>query len=162
MTAKKIAKVIDSIPHKTYVEPFAGMATVMKHKKPSQREIVSDIDCKVIRVAKRQNPALKRAKVLCGKDYKKIVRKYDSKDTLFYFDPPYEGIKSNWEQMRYDVDGVPLKEVLKVCKRVKGKCLLSYSPKRRKEICSDKKIKCKNIPFNFWGNERKDLLAIKK
>ena len=28
MTAKKIAKVIDKIPHETYVEPMVGMGTV--------------------------------------------------------------------------------------------------------------------------------------
>lgn len=148
LTAKKLAKIIDSIPHRTYVEPFAGMATVMRHKKPSKREVVSDIDCKIIAIAKKENPALKRAEVMCGDDYKKIVKKFDSKDTLFYLDPPYEGIKSNWEQLHYDVDNVPLKEVLSVCKNVKGKCLLSYSASQRKNICKDKKLQCKTISFN--------------
>jgi site-specific DNA-adenine methylase len=160
LTAKKIAKVIDSIPHDVYVEPFAGLATVMKYKQPSKKEVVSDIDCKVIRIAKKENPALKRAEVSCGRDYKEVMKKYDSKDSLHYLDPPYEGAKK--PKFDYKFNNVPLKEVLDVCKSVKGKCVLSHSPKARKEICSDGKMKCRTIPFNFWGHERKDLLAIKK
>ena len=40
LTARKVAAVIDKIPHKTYVEPFAGLATVMKYKKPSERDCI--------------------------------------------------------------------------------------------------------------------------
>lgn len=46
LTAKKVAAVIDGIPHRIYVEPFAGLASVMKYKKPSEREIVSDLDAR--------------------------------------------------------------------------------------------------------------------
>lgn len=171
LTAKKIGKIIDRIPHTTYVEPMVGMGTVFFKTTPVENEVLNDLDCGIVREMKRnacKNPKndkckrLKNAKITCGIDYKKIIKKYDSKNTLIYLDPPYEGIKSNWEQKRYDVDNLPLEEVLKACKTTKGTCLLSYSPKRRKEICSDKKIQCKTIPFKFWGQPRKDLLAIKK
>lgn len=156
LTARKVAAEIDKIPHKTYVEPFAGLATVMKYKKPSEREIVSDLDCKIIRVAKKENPALKRAIVMCGKDYKEVMKKYDSPTTLHYLDPPYEGTSCD-----YKFCELSTKDLMKTVKQMKGTVIISNHPKNRKEICKDK-IKCKTIPFKFWGQPRKDLLAIKK
>ena len=102
---------------------------------------------------------VKEAKITCGIDYKKIVKKYDKKGVLTYLDPPYEG--SAKPKYDYKYNSVPLDEVLGVTKKMKGTGVLSYDPKRRREICGGK-IKCRTIPFKFWGNPRKDLLAIKK
>jgi len=165
MTAKKIGAIIDKIPHETYVEPMVGMGTVFFAKKPAKKEILNDLDCNVVKELKKQacslkNPEkcnrLKKAKITCGQDYRKIMKKYDSKNTLTYLDPPYEGTKCE-----YNYCDVPTKEIVKIMKKAKGPVLMSNTPINRKEICGGK-IKCRTIPFKFWGQPRKDLLAIKK
>ncbi len=170
LTAKKVAKILDKIPHDVYVEPMVGLGHVFFAKTPAKVEILNDLDCGVVKVMKKdacKNPKsekcerIKNATITCGIDYKKIIKKYDKKKVLIYLDPPYEGIKSNWDQKRYDVDNLPLSDVMETFKKIKGTGVLSYSPKRKKEICGGK-IKCRTIPFKFWGQPRKDLLAIKK
>ena len=165
MTAKKIASIIDKIPHETYVEPMVGMGTVFFAKNPSEKEILNDLDCNVVNTMKREackNPSskkcerLKNAKITCGQDYRKIMKKYDSKNTLTYLDPPYEGTKCE-----YKYCDVPTNEIVDIMKKAKGSVLMSNTPQNKKEICGDK-IKCRTIPFKFWGQPRKDLLAIKK
>lgn len=58
--------------------------------------------------------------IIENKDYKKIIKKYDSKDTFFYLDPPYTDAK---EYKHNDVNPVELGNILK---KIKGKFLLSY------------------------------------
>jgi len=165
MTAKKIGAIIDKIPHDTYVEPMVGMGTVFFNTKPVKNEYLNDLDCNVVKEMKKQacslkNPEkcnrLKKAKITCGKDYRAIIKKYDSKNTLIYLDPPYENTKCEYKHC-----DVPTKEITKVMKKAKGTVLMSNDPKNRKEICGGK-IKCRTIPFKFWGKPRKDLLAIKR
>ncbi len=165
MTAKKIGAIIDKIPHDTYVEPMVGMGTVFFNTKPVKTEILNDLDCGVVKEMKKQacslkNPEkcnrLKNAKITCGQDYRKIIKKYDSKNSLIYLDPPYEDTKCEYKHC-----DVPTKEITKVMKKAKGTVLMSNDPKNRKEICGGK-IKCRTIPFKFWGQPRIDLLAIKK
>ena len=62
---------------------------------------------------------LKRTKIE-NKDYKKIIKNYDSPETFFYLDPPYTDAK---EYKHNDVNPEDLAELLK---NIKGKFLLSY------------------------------------
>lgn len=168
LSAKQIVKTFPD--HKTYVEPFAGRAYVFfKNDKFSGRAILNDLDCGVIREVKKRkcslkNPdqcnKLKKAKVDCGKDWKKFLR-YDSKETLFYLDPPYEDNKTS--DKYYKFNDVPLKEVLDGVKKLRGTVVLSYSPDRRKEICNNKTgFKCRTIKTWSFANPSKEILAIKK
>lgn len=165
MTAKKLGAVIDRIPHEVYVEPMVGMGTVFFAKKPSRIEVLSDLDCKVTREMKKQACSLKDktkcnrlkdAIITCGKDYREIIKKYDSKKTLIYLDPPYEGTKCE-----YNHCDIPTSEIVNVMKKAKGTVLMSNTPLNRKEICGGK-IKRRTIPFKFWGQPRADILAIKR
>ena len=84
------------------------------------------------------------------------MKKYDSKDTLHYLDPPYENTKCD-----YKFCNLPTEQLMDTVKQMKGTVVISNHPKNRKKICKDG-IKCREIPFKFWGQPRKDLLAIKK
>ena len=44
---------IDSVPHKVYVEPFCGGAAVLVAKKPSEHEVINDIDGDLINLYKQ-------------------------------------------------------------------------------------------------------------
>lgn len=165
MTARKIGAIIDRIPHDTYIEPMVGMETVFFKTRPVKTEVLNDLDCKVVKQMKRQAcrkkdqtdcNRLKKAKILCGKDYREVIRRYDSKNALIYLDPPYENTKCEYRHC-----DVSTKDIVKVMKRAKGTVLMSNDPKNRKDICGDT-VRCRIIPFKFWGNPRKDLLAIKK
>ena len=69
-----------------------------------------------------------------NQDYSKIIEKFDSKDTFFYFDPPY---KSHWMGEDFSFDEEEFKECLK---KLKGKFILSYSVEG-KELFKDFKSK---------------------
>ena len=58
-------------------------------------------------------------------DFEEVIKKYDSKNTLFYLDPPYVGAEGYYAQEFTEKDHVRLAKVLK---QVKGKWLLSYYP----------------------------------
>ena len=167
LSAKKIVKIFPD--HKTYVEPFAGRAYVFFKNKKYEKAILNDLDCKVLRELKKEKCSLKgqdkcnqlkEAKVECGNDWKKYL-KYDSKDTLFYLDPPYENNKTSDKYSKYN--DVPLKEVLEKVKKLKGTVVLSYSPDRKKEICNSKTgFKRRTIKTWSFANPSKEILAIKK
>ncbi len=60
---------------------------------------------------------------ISNKDYRKIINKYDSKNTFFYLDPPYSMAKDNNDYKNNDVS---VDELFDVLKNIKGKFLLSY------------------------------------
>lgn len=167
LTANKIVKIFPS--HKKYVEPFAGRAYVFFKNDKFEKAILNDKDCKVLRELKSQKCSLslrkdcdklKQAKVECGKDWKSFLR-HDSKDTLFYLDPPYENNKTS--QKYYKYNNVPLKEVLEKVKPLKGTVVLSYSADRRREICNPKTgFKCRILKTWSFANPSRELLAIRK
>jgi len=55
-------------------------------------------------------------------DFRDVIRKYDSKGTLFYLDPPYYRTNEN----AY-IDTVKPMEVYEVLKDIEGKFILSYN-----------------------------------
>jgi len=63
-------------------------------------------------------------------DYREIVKKYDSPDTLFFFDPPYYQKGDNGEKTdKRDVldcgDGIDMEEFAEICNGLKGKCIIT-------------------------------------
>lgn len=53
-------------------------------------------------------------------DYKEVVMRYDTKDTLFFLDPPYDTDYSYGVKFDYD-------ELLEVCRNIKGKFILTLN-----------------------------------
>lgn len=164
--AKQIGKYLDKIPHDKYVEPFAGHGNTFFAKSPSKKEYLNDIDCKQLKYIKlkacslknkEKCERLKKAVVTCGKDWKTFVR-HDSKNTLFYLDPPYEKTKTH---LRHT--DVPFKQVIEKAKSLEGKVAVSYvnKPEFRKELCK-KPFKCHEIRKHMLSHRYTELLAIKK
>jgi DNA adenine methylase len=79
---------------------------------------------------------LKKTTVL-NQDYKKVMKRYDGKNTFFYLDPPYVG-----SEKVYKEQGVTPEDVCKIAKSVDGKVLISYNdhPRVRKA--------CRGMRFN--------------
>lgn len=221
--AKKIIRLFP--PHKTYVEPFCGSAAVALAKKPSEKDVISDIDdfafcysflknasdetistlekmdwqAKPSLYNKLKNFAAKTpierfrkffyirrhtygtkahgimnpqpTKVNNKKfrmlrdglkhidvfqdDYKKIVQKYDSPDTLFFFDPPYhQSWGKEWGMNKFD-----FKEFSSMLKKIKGKFLLTYEDdKEVRGLLNGFKMKKVEVPRMLDGtnNPQKD------
>lgn len=198
---KKIIRVIPE--HKTFVEAFCGGAQVFFHKKPSDEEVINDLNHDLmfayrfiknmtsddwewlkkqnwvisrtrarkifemkpktprerfyrfaylnkstywgrtevwestrsgkkgdgyhIKIAHRLPEIQKRLKgvKILSKDWKEIIKEYDSKDTLFYLDPPYP---HHWPQEGRGHGSKFFKEeeLLPMLKNIKGKFILSY------------------------------------
>jgi DNA adenine methylase len=67
-----------------------------------------------------------------NKDYKDLF-KYDSPNTLFYLDPPYEH-----SEKLYKHDTVSIEELYHILSKIKGKFILSYNDsKKAKELFKD-------------------------
>lgn len=60
---------------------------------------------------------------ICCKDYKELIDEYDSEDTLFYLDPPYEESDKLYNKNSY----VNLEEMRDILSNIKGKFMLSIN-----------------------------------
>lgn len=61
--------------------------------------------------------------------YVDIVKEYDSKDTVFFFDPPYAGYNVHIGESKFDEE-----EMRKVLKSIKGKFILTYGVKGKADF----------------------------
>ena len=81
-------------------------------------------ECKVSHLKRnfnRYRDLLSKA-ILLNKDYLDVIRRYDSKDTFFYLDPPYHGIGC-----LYVSCDVSPEQMARAVHGLKGKFLLSYN-----------------------------------
>lgn len=224
--ANSINEIIKQVPHKTFVEPFAGGASVYFKKKPAEKSVINDINSKLITFYKQlknggnvnkcdlsnakerftaakkriqngtgsicdfllvnkrsmgssmnqfawsacskgNNPSkcgivnlgkkqdkykerLNNTKIL-NKDYRDVIKKYDSTTTLFYHDPPYEGSTS--QHYKTDLKTVTPENVAASLKNIKGKTIISFndSPRVRKAF---KGFKILPIKTNYSMNSK--------
>lgn len=97
------------------------------------------------------NERLKHTTIL-NKSFEKVVKEYDSPNTLFYLDPPYE----NSDNL-YTHDTLPIKDVYDVMKNIKGYFIISYNnSKEAKELFKDyniKKVQTKYTKGNEGGQQ---------
>jgi len=104
----------------------------------------------------KQVEKLKKAKLVTG-DYKKTIKKYDSKDTLFYIDPPYHDVSCDYPDGSCNVTP---KDVKKAVDGIKGKFILSYNkhPEVKKIFCGTgkKKYKCLTVNTRYTNNKLRD------
>lgn len=170
--ARKVANYLDKIPHMTYVEPFLGHGNVWRAVKPAEHEILNDISCNQVKMAKARTcegrkdqtkcERFKEAKVTCNKDYKEIVRRNDKPGILIYLDPPFNPSKTTTTQ--YENKELDFNEFVDTVKNIKNASVaVSYSntPDARKELCKAT-FKCHTIHKQAMGNKTTELLAVKK
>jgi len=210
----------------TYIELFVGGGSIFFYKQPSKKEIINDIDPKLIFVYKsvkkyngddintsingtysktkfnkiyaseptteydkfirqlilykssflgrgkyfgekrkinsdynKQKERLKNATIF-NKDYKLLIKKYDSPTTFFYLDPPYEGSGKT----HYDFPEFDFLELVDILKQIKGYFLLSYNYSLKvKKLFKGYNIKILNTQYssgNKYGQiiDKKELL----
>lgn len=114
------------------------------------RPVTDSSFIKKIKNAKKQKDYLKNTR-LFSTDYKKIIKKFDGKNTFFYLDPPYENSKS-----LYTDDKIDYEELSNLLKKIKGRFLLSINDSANiRNIFKDFKI----ISLNVRGvaNEGKKI-----
>src|SRR5271157_107076 len=88
----KIAKIVPK--SEVYVEPFAGHAYTYQNVRKDdhiKRAVLGDKNCEATRWQKRMISEPKKGTLIrkC-QDWKKTVSEEDSKDTTFFFDPPWD------------------------------------------------------------------------
>lgn len=64
---------------------------------------------------------------ILNKDYKKVIHDYDSPNTFFYLDPPYEDTEKNISQY----SDINFDELFHILSSIKGKFLLSVNNSKR-------------------------------
>lgn len=86
--------IVKALPDKPiFVEPFAGHAYVAQRlwKDPTVEKVVlGDINCDATEWIKKSRKVPPNTIIKCPQDWKKTVAQTDSKDTLTFFDPPWE------------------------------------------------------------------------
>jgi DNA adenine methylase len=81
---------------------------------------VRGVEAKTIARIEAFAPRLKSVQVFGG-DYRKVVEKYDGKDTVHFLDPPYYGYNVDVGESRFDE-----RAFFEVLKSLKGKFLVTY------------------------------------
>jgi len=81
---------------------------------------VVGVEAKTIKRIEDFGPRLKHVRIYGG-DYEKVVRKYDSKDTVFFLDPPYPGYNVDVGESEFDEE-----RFFKLLKSLKGRFLITY------------------------------------
>ena len=88
--------------------------------------------------------------ILENKDYEVVVRKYDSPDTFFFIDPPYENTSKSFgyaQSTEFDFERLE-----KVLKSIKGNFLMTINDSKRiRKLFRDFHIKTVKVP-NAWGH----------
>ncbi len=81
---------------------------------------VSGVEAKTIDRIEKFAPRLKKVRVFGG-DYRKVVEKFDGKDTVHFLDPPYFGYNVDVGESHFDE-----RAFFDVLKSIRGKFLVTY------------------------------------
>lgn len=99
-----------------------------------------------------------RLKGVCieNMDFRKLIKEYDSEESLFYLDPPYVGTE-NYYKMPRDFGMQEHKDLADILHSIKGKFILSYNDcKLIRELYKDLRIKqTKEIRYSMNVQVRK-------
>lgn len=134
-TARKIAKMIPKC--KTFVEPFAGTAKVyqMLPKKKYEKAVLNDMSNFVYGWLQAEFPEAE----ITQEDFIDCVQRWDSEDTVFMFDAPWN--KSYYDQSFSFFNRNTVREynedILNLCDTIKGKFIISTRKECREMAASN-------------------------
>lgn len=101
---------------------YGGM---QRHLNPVRcAEVDHVVQKRVRRDCKLYEEKLRGVKLL-SQDFAKVTKKFDSKETLTYLDPPYDEAPAAVQGYRFT--GVTPEQVCSVAKRTRGKVIVSYN-----------------------------------
>ena len=97
---------------------------------------------------------LKNVKIF-NKDYSLIIKQYDSNETFFFIDPPYENTnKTFYNESQFDYE-----KLAYILKNIKGLFLLTLNDSKNiRNIFKDFIIKKINIKSQGWRNNNKHMV----
>ena len=97
--------------------------------------------------------------IILNRDYKDVIKKYDSSNTFFYLDPPYS---MSEDAKYYDGQSIKMSELYDLVKNIKGKFLISYDDdKEAKDLFKNFKIvKVKTLYIQTQNIDRRTITEI--
>jgi len=132
-------KLINLIPpHEVYIESHLGLGTIMRKKRPAMRNIGIEIDAKVIKKWREENPL--ELELVHGAAISYLSSYVYSGKELVYCDPPYflEKRKSHRKYYRYEYSVEQHAELLEVIKSLPCRVMISgYESRLYKESLKD-------------------------
>lgn len=100
------------------------------------------------------NARLKRVQIECL-DFEEVIRKYDSKATFFYLDPPYVDVEHYYNAPGVRFSRKDHERLAEILKSINGKFLLSYyGHDLVKKLWKGYHIEKKNTVIHALGNTR--------
>jgi DNA adenine methylase len=97
---------------------------------------------------------LKNVKIF-NKDYSLIIKQYDSNETFFFIDPPYE----NTAKKFYNESQFDYKKLADILKNIKGLFLLTLNDSKNiRNLFKDFIIKKINVKSQGWKNNNKHMV----
>ena len=99
-------------------------------------------------------------------DWKKTMRQYDSPNTVFVLDPPWERTCTpaahsiGWACQKNEIGGL-IDDVIETTKHIKGKAIITLDKSDRKRLC--KAFPCRTIVHKHGhGGTYRYLIGVKK
>ena len=148
-----------------FVEPFAGHAYTYQNVRKDgriERAVLGDKNCAATKWQK-EKIKLPEKGVLISKcqDWRKTVKQEDSKDTTFFFDPPWDKCFSKYKG---NCD-LAAPKIIERSKTMKGNVVIALrdTPEYRKMLCK-KPFRCKSIRSQIGGFDAyyDTLVGVKK
>jgi DNA adenine methylase len=134
-------------------EHFASMkiGQLMKAKAPVKRSLIR-VRTLLADVAERL-----RSVLVENRDFADCVRRYDSRDTFFYCDPPYTEFQENG---RYKPLGARNRELFKVLAGIKGKFLLSFDDAEEvRNLTREFSFRTTRVKVSYTLAQKKGMIA---